>query len=111
MNSVSLSVDGCYALSGSWDHTLKLWEMGTGRCLRTYEGHTNSVNSVALSPDRAHALSACWDSTLKLWEVRTGKCLRTFEGYRSFVNSVSPSVTGVTPCREAGTVGNSRRIS
>ena len=40
VNSVCLSADGRYALSGSEDKTLRLWEVESGKCLRTFEGHT-----------------------------------------------------------------------
>ena len=40
VNSVALSSNGRYALSGSWDKTVKLWDVNTGTCLRTLEGHT-----------------------------------------------------------------------
>jgi WD40 repeat protein len=89
VNSVALSSDGSYALSGSCDNTLKLWDVETGECLRTFEGHSTAVNSVSLSSDGKHALSGSNDYTLKLWEVTTGKCLRTFEGHRGGVSFVS----------------------
>jgi hypothetical protein len=94
VNSVSLSGDGRFALSGSRDNTLKLWEVATGKCLRTFEGHTSSVNSVSLSGDGRFALSGSRDNTLKLWEVATGQCLRTFEGHTHWVTSVSLSGDG-----------------
>jgi tetratricopeptide (TPR) repeat protein len=65
VTSISLSPDGRYALSGSYDKTLKLWE--GGRCLRTFEGHTGVVASVALSPEGRYALSASQDETLRVW--------------------------------------------
>ena len=67
VTSVCLSVDGRYALSGSRDKTLKLWEVSTGRCLRTFEGHAKAVTSVCLSADGRYALSGSSDKTLKLW--------------------------------------------
>ncbi len=94
IRSVTQSSDGCYALSGSWDKTLKLWDTKTGRCLRTFEGHLYDVNSVALSSDRRYALSGGGDNTLKLWEVETGNCLRTFEAHANGVNSVYLSNDG-----------------
>ena len=51
------------------DKTLKLWEVSSGHCLRTFEGHTNWVKSVFLSADGRYALSGSWDETLRLWEV------------------------------------------
>nr|MBZ4220535.1 protein kinase [Chlorobium sp.] len=55
VNSVFLSADGRYALSGSSDRTMKLWDVSTGQCLRTFEGHNNVVNSVCLSADGKYA--------------------------------------------------------
>jgi serine/threonine protein kinase len=90
---VCLSADGRLALSGNSDQTLKLWEVDSGRCLRTFEGHTN-VSSVCLSTDGRRALSGGRDKTLKLWEVNSGRCLRTFEGHTDQVLSVCLSVDG-----------------
>ena len=49
MNSVSISADGRWALSGSMDKTLRLWELATGQCVRTFEGHTKWCDSVCIS--------------------------------------------------------------
>ena len=94
VKSVSLTADGKYALSGSRDKTLKLWEVATGRCLRTFEGHEGSVDSISLSADGKYALSGSDDNTLKLWEVATGQCLRNFEGHAKLMYSVSLSADG-----------------
>jgi len=88
VNSVCLSTDNKYALSGSSDNTLKLSEIKTGRCFGTFEGHKHYVSSVCLSKDDKYALSGSYDNTLKLWEIKTGRCLRTFEGHKEYVNSV-----------------------
>jgi len=71
------------------DKKLKLWEVASGRHLRTFEGHTGDVNSVAFSPDGCYCLSGSDDQTLKLWEVDSGRHLRTFEGHTGDVNSVA----------------------
>jgi WD40 repeat protein len=89
-----LSGDEKYALSGSRDTTLKLWEVASGRCLRTFEGHTDEVKSVCLSVDGRFALSGSWDKTLKLWETANGKCLRTYHGHTDYIASVCLSIDG-----------------
>ena len=92
--SVSLSADGKYAVSGSLDHTPKLWKVSTGHCLRIFEGHDGCVSSVDLSADGKYAISGSYDKTLKLWDVSTGQCLYTFKGHSGEVSSVSLSADG-----------------
>src|SRR5207302_208750 len=64
-----LAADGKRALSGSMDHTMRLWDVGTGRQLHLFEGHAASLCCVALAPDGRTALSGSWDKTLRLWRV------------------------------------------
>ncbi|MBL9154665.1 MAG: DUF4062 domain-containing protein [Verrucomicrobiales bacterium] len=94
VNSVALSSDGSRALSGSSDHSLRLWDLATGQCLHTLQGHTNSVTSVALSPDGSRALSGSNDTTLRLWDLATGQCLHTLQGHTNPVTSVALSPDG-----------------
>jgi hypothetical protein len=96
VTSVAWSPDGCFALSGSYDKTVRLWEVSSGRSLRSLKGHREAVCSVAWSPDGRLALSgsAIGDSTLRLWDVSTGRCLRTFTEHRSGVKSVAWSPDG-----------------
>ena len=94
VNSVCLSADGRYALSGSDDKTVRLWVVATGKCLRTFEGHTGTVNAVCLSADGRFALSGSRDKTIRLWDVATGRCLRTLEGHTRVVNAVCLSADG-----------------
>ena len=47
VTSVAFSPDGRYALSGSSDNTLKLWDISNGQAVRTFSGHGSAVTSVA----------------------------------------------------------------
>ena len=49
--SVAFSPDGKTLASGSLDFTVKLWDVSTGKELRTLEGHALEVYSVAFSPN------------------------------------------------------------
>jgi len=67
--SVVLSSDGQFALSGSWDKTMRLWDLNTGAPVRTFHGHTKDVNCVAFSGDNRQIVSGSRDKTLKLWNT------------------------------------------
>jgi WD40 repeat protein/serine/threonine protein kinase len=93
VTSVCLSADERFAL-GSVYNTLGLWDVATGKCMRTFTGHTNIVTSVCLSADERFVLSGSDDKTLKLWDVATGKCMRTFTGHTGIITSVCLSADG-----------------
>jgi WD40 repeat protein len=96
VTSAAFSPDGKTLASGSADHTIKLWEAGTGRELRTLAGHTDYVNSVAFSPDGQTLASVSRDHTIKLWEVGTGRELRALTEHTAPVTSVAFSPDGKT---------------
>ncbi|MFN8489554.1 MAG: protein kinase [Caldilineaceae bacterium] len=94
VTSVRLSTDGCLALSGSRDRTLRLWDLESGKCLRVMKGHAAGVTSVCLSADARLALSGSADATLRLWDLASGQCLRVMEGHIQLVTSVNLSTDG-----------------
>jgi guanine nucleotide-binding protein subunit beta-2-like 1 protein len=51
VQDVVISSDGQFCLSGSWDGTLRLWDLNTGATTRRFVGHTKDVLSVAFSVD------------------------------------------------------------
>jgi len=69
----AISTDGAYALSASWDKTLRLWELASGTTTRRFVGHTNDVLSVSFSPDNRQIVSGGRDRTIKLWNT-VGEC-------------------------------------
>jgi hypothetical protein len=72
VNSVCLSADEKYVLSGSEDKTLRLWETVSGKCLRIW--YTDAIiKSVSMATNGRHALLVDDGGRLKvlslLWEL------------------------------------------
>lgn len=81
-----MSSDGQYALSSSWDKTLRLWDLNTsvfsqfkhlklkdwgfsGTATRQFVAHEKDVLSVAFSADNRQIVSGSRDKTIKLWNT------------------------------------------
>ena len=89
--SVCVSPCGKRIISGSADETIKMWDIDTGACIRTLEGHSDEVRSVCVSPGGKHIISGSADETVKVWNAETGNLLRTLEGHKDSVTSVCVS--------------------
>ena len=73
VSDVVISSDGQFALSASWDHTLRLWDLNNGQTTRKFVGHTSDVLSVSFSADNRQIVSGSRDKTIKLWNT-LGEC-------------------------------------
>jgi WD40 repeat protein len=69
---VSFSNDGKTLATGSWDSTIKLWNVETGKEIRTLSGHNGSVYTVSFSPDGKTLATGSHDKTIKLWNGEYG---------------------------------------
>jgi WD40 repeat protein len=63
------SPNGAILASGSWDKTINLWNVLTGKNIKTLSGHSRAVSSVSFSPNGKWLVSGSSDSTLKTWNI------------------------------------------
>lgn len=75
---IRLRADGRFAVTGSDDGPVRLWDLRTGECVRMLKGHSQSISSADLTPDGRFAVSSASDGAVRYWDLTDGTCLRTF---------------------------------
>lgn len=75
INSVAVNADGSWAVTGSADRQVRVWDTATGhdRLGRPLGGHDGPVNSVAISSDGKYVASGGADHTVRIWSVSDGR--------------------------------------
>ena len=83
---LSLGPEAGTIVSGSYDHTCRLWSLRNGECLRVFQGHTSKVYSVTSTRDQI--FSGSLDGSVRVWSPESEICIKKFEGHRSLVGLV-----------------------
>jgi WD40 repeat protein len=81
--ALAFSPDGKQAASAAQDHSIRVWDVESGKELRVLEGHTDTVVGVAFAKGGLRLLSAGRDKTVRLWDLQTGSELRQLGDNRS----------------------------
>ncbi|KZT70094.1 WD40 repeat-like protein, partial [Daedalea quercina L-15889] len=68
-------------VSGSYDCTVRVWDIVEGTCKWVLVGHTQKVYSVALDIHRDIAGSGSIDSTVRVWDIQSGQCRHVLRGH------------------------------
>ncbi|KAL6453736.1 MET30 F-box protein MET30 [Candida maltosa Xu316] len=80
-----------HIITSALDNTIKVWDIATGKCIRTQFGHIEGVWSIAA--DTFRIISGAHDRLIKVWDLQNGKCLHTFS------NNSSVSCVGLSDSR------------
>jgi WD40 repeat protein/serine/threonine protein kinase len=101
LSALAISSDNKYCVAGTGfssgmkpDYRLRLWELPSVECIKTFDGYDSGTYALVFSPDNKYFLGGGYDHKLRLWEVATGECVRLFEGHSRPVYSVDISSDG-----------------
>lgn len=94
VSSLAFSPDGRWLASGSWDKSIRLWDMRTGEVYSVFSGHNGAVESLAFSPDSTVLLSGGVDSTVRVWDLATGEERASLKEHDNTVSALAFSPDG-----------------
>ncbi len=86
--SVAVSPDSNYVATGSRDKSAKLWELSTGREVRSFLGHEFSVTTLDFSKDGKILMTGSADGTVKMWDVATGLEIYSVNPFNEIITDV-----------------------
>jgi WD40 repeat protein len=86
---VACSNDGRFLATGSDDHTVKMWDIETGKVLNTFLGHADSVFSVTFNQDGSALAAAGAGEKVLVWDTRTREQIGAFSGHTDEVRCVA----------------------
>ncbi|MER3416354.1 MAG: hypothetical protein C4297_09115 [Gemmataceae bacterium] len=94
--AVAVSADSSRMLTGSYDKTVRLWQVHPPRMLGVFSGHSDFVYSVAMSADGQWGASASKDRSVKVFTLPEMRSRLTLSGMNEDVVAVAVSPDGTT---------------
>jgi WD40 repeat protein len=88
VSSVAISPDGQTLVSGSWDNTIKIWDLRTGQQVCTLPQQPSIVEAISISPDGQTLATGGWGNIIKLWNLTTGEEIRTLKEAHNLVETL-----------------------
>lgn len=68
---------GSLVATGSYDETVRLWDVRTAHCVALVAAHQEPVTSVEFSADGSLLVTGSFDGLVRVWDVASRQCLRT----------------------------------
>lgn len=88
VSSLAFSTDGKYLASTSWDKTVKIWDVNTGKLLKTLEGFASFGRAVSFNSKGNFLAVSNSDKTIKIWDATNFTLLSTLLGHTDGVLAI-----------------------
>lgn len=64
-------------VSGSFDETVRIWDVKSGKCLKVLPAHSDPVTCVDFNRDGSLIVTSSYDGLCRIWDSGTGHCIKT----------------------------------
>lgn len=91
VNTIQVTPDGKYIVTGGADSTIRIWDFKTLKCIRTITEQRNVILSIALAANGSYIISGGMESLGRVWDFKTGLLLRTLGGHSIEIRAVAYS--------------------
>ncbi len=89
VSPIKYSSDGKFIVTGSVDHTAKLWDAKNGQLIKSFVGHADGILSVDYSNNGHYIATGSLDNTTIIWDATSGKKLFQLRGHESEIAGVA----------------------
>uniref|UniRef100_T1K9I8 Anaphase-promoting complex subunit 4-like WD40 domain-containing protein n=1 Tax=Tetranychus urticae TaxID=32264 RepID=T1K9I8_TETUR len=85
---LAVSRDGTYAVTGSRDSLVKVWNLSSGETHATLSGHSAPITCVSFSPNGFFCVSGSEDKTVRVWSLTLGLKVFVYPDHSAAIDSV-----------------------
>lgn len=103
--------DGQTLVSCSHDRTIKFWNIHTGECIATLQGHRDRIMDLDLSHDGQYLATASHDETIKIWHIPTQKCHQTLQLQLLYAGMNFSNAKSLTPAQQKSLISLGAKFS
>lgn len=95
LTSIRFSKDSSQLLTASFDYSVRIHGLKSGKLIKEFSGHSSFVNDAVYSIDTHNVLSASSDGTIKIWNIKTTECIHTFKTFGGNSSTVDITVNSI----------------
>jgi WD40 repeat protein len=86
---LAITPDGKYCVTGSFDHTARVWNLETGECEKVLKEHTGLITALVITPDGKYCITGSHDHTACVWNLATGVCEKVLGGHINLIRAIT----------------------